>query len=91
MAHSEVMRYARPGQMEYQLESLFMHHTYTHGGCRHMAYTCICACGPNPAVLHYGHAGAGAAWETSDAVVRSTVPTQARRTRACCARATRRY
>ena len=58
MAHSEVMRYARPGQMEYQLESLFMHHTYTHGGCRHMAYTCICACGPNPAVLHYGHAGA---------------------------------
>ena len=58
MAHSEVMRYAKPGQMEYQLESLFMHHTYTHGGCRHMAYTCICACGPNPAVLHYGHAGA---------------------------------
>ena len=41
-----------PGQMEYQLESLFMHHNYTHGGCRHMAYTCICACGPNPAVLH---------------------------------------
>ena len=58
MAHSEVMRYAKPGLMEYQLESLFMHHTYTHGGCRHMAYTCICACGPNPAVLHYGHAGA---------------------------------
>ena len=66
------MRYAKPGQMEYQLESLFMHHTYTHGGCRHMAYTCICACGPNPAVLHYGHAGARAAWKTSDAVVRST-------------------
>ncbi|KAH8046506.1 manganese ion binding protein [Aureococcus anophagefferens] len=58
MAHSEVMRAAKTGMMEYQLESLFQHHTYTHGGCRHMAYTCICACGPNPAVLHYGHAGA---------------------------------
>jgi Xaa-Pro dipeptidase len=54
MAHVEVMRAAKTGMMEYQLESLFLHHTYTHGGCRHMAYTCICACGPNPAVLHYG-------------------------------------
>ena len=35
MAHSEVMRYARPGLMEYQLESLFMHHTYTHGLLNH--------------------------------------------------------
>jgi Xaa-Pro dipeptidase len=52
------MRNAKVGLAEYQLESLFRHHTYYHGGCRHSAYTCICACGPHGAVLHYGHAGA---------------------------------
>jgi hypothetical protein len=25
----------KPGTMEYQLEALFQHHTYAHGGCRH--------------------------------------------------------
>jgi len=57
MAHVGVMRACKPGMMEYQLESLFQHHTYTYGGCRHVSYTCICACGPSANVLHYGHAG----------------------------------
>jgi len=56
-AHVAVMRAARPGMMEYQLEALFLHHTYTHGGARLPSYTPICASGPNGAVLHYGHAG----------------------------------
>ncbi len=37
--------------------SVFLHHCYYQGGCRHMSYTCICASGANGAVLHYGHAG----------------------------------
>ncbi|XP_038070149.1 xaa-Pro dipeptidase-like [Patiria miniata] len=57
-AHKDVMRKARPGLMEYQLESTFQHYVYYHGGCRRVAYTCICASGHNSSVLHYGHAGA---------------------------------
>lgn len=43
---------------EYELEARFLYEIYAHGGCRKAAYTSICACGPNGAVLHYGHAGA---------------------------------
>ncbi|XAR67184.1 Xaa-Pro dipeptidase [Bertholletia excelsa] len=57
-AHIEVMRKARVGMKEYQLESMFLHHTYFYGGCRHCSYTCICATGENSSVLHYGHAAA---------------------------------
>lgn len=57
-AHVEVMRRARPGMMEYQLEALFNYEIYARSGCRFTAYTNICGCGPNAAVLHYGHQGA---------------------------------
>lgn len=43
---------------EYELESLFQYYCHRYGAMRHMSYTCICATGENPAVLHYGHAGA---------------------------------
>ncbi|KAK1667462.1 hypothetical protein QYE76_055621 [Lolium multiflorum] len=57
-AHVEVMRRAKPGMKEYQLESTFLHHAYMYGACRHCSYTCICATGENSSILHYGHSAA---------------------------------
>lgn len=57
-AHVEVMRMAKARMMEYQMEAKFLHFVYNEAGCRHCAYTCICATGENSSVLHYGHAAA---------------------------------
>lgn len=57
-AHVQVMRSTTAGMMEYELEARFRYEIYANGGSRFAAYTSICACGPNAAVLHYGHAGA---------------------------------
>ncbi|KAM6980569.1 xaa-Pro dipeptidase [Aplochiton taeniatus] len=57
-AHKELMKHVRPGQKEYEMESLFQHYCYSRGGMRHTSYTCICGTGNNSSVLHYGHAGA---------------------------------
>lgn len=56
-AHSYVMRNVKPGMAEYQCESLFKHYAYYNYGSRLVSYTSICGCGPNSAILHYGHTG----------------------------------
>ncbi|GAM18077.1 hypothetical protein SAMD00019534_012520 [Acytostelium subglobosum LB1] len=56
-AHMQVMKKIRPGQREYQCESVYLYHAYHDFGCRNVSYTCICAANTNSAVLHYGHAG----------------------------------
>ncbi|CAF0961215.1 unnamed protein product [Rotaria sordida] len=57
-AHKFVMLNIKDGMYEYETEALFQYYCHRYGAMRHMSYTCICATGENPAVLHYGHAGA---------------------------------
>uniref|UniRef100_A0A3Q3WT95 Xaa-Pro dipeptidase n=1 Tax=Mola mola TaxID=94237 RepID=A0A3Q3WT95_MOLML len=57
-AHKMIMKHVKPGQKEYEMESLFQHYCYKKGGMRHTSYTCICGTGHNASILHYGHAGA---------------------------------
>jgi len=57
-AHKAVMKAAKPGIYEYQLEATFLHDIYYNGGCRGASYTPICGSGKNSSILHYGHAGA---------------------------------
>lgn len=57
-AHRKMMRMAGPEKLEYQCESEFLNHGYYVGGCRNVAYTCVCGSGTNSSYLHYGHAAA---------------------------------
>lgn len=52
-AHKRVMCAVRPGMMEYELSSMFMHEVYAHGGCRLLAYLNICCSGHDCSTLHY--------------------------------------
>ncbi|PWV02357.1 putative aminopeptidase P [Trypanosoma cruzi] len=47
------MQHCKPGMSQHHLESTFLHYVYYHGGCRKVAYTCICGTGHHGAVLHY--------------------------------------
>src|SRR2546427_555789 len=52
-AHAEAMRYARPGQYEYQVQAALEFVFRAHGSPRN-AYPSIVASGPNACILHYG-------------------------------------
>lgn len=51
-AHQRAMQFTRPGMMEYEIESEFLHEFYRHGS-QAPAYTSIVAGGANACTLHY--------------------------------------
>lgn len=53
-AHIQVMKQARPGMYEYQLQAIF-EKELLNMGIKHLAYQSIVASGPQSAVLHYHH------------------------------------
>jgi Xaa-Pro aminopeptidase len=51
-AHRRAMRFARPGQREYEIEAEILHE-FVRNGAQSPAYTSIVAAGANACVLHY--------------------------------------
>ena len=51
-AHSEAMRFAHPGLMEYQSQAV-LEYVFRMNGSRRNAYPSIVASGPNACILHY--------------------------------------
>src|SRR5262249_61283937 len=51
-AHIEAMRYARPGQHEYEVQAA-LEFVFRKGGSSRNAYPSIVASGPNACILHY--------------------------------------
>lgn len=54
-AHKLVMRNIKPGNTEYQAESIFQDYCYRLGGCRDVYHPCLCATGLKSATLYCGH------------------------------------
>ncbi len=54
LSHKHMMRYCRPGLMEYQIEAELIRH-FIAQGARHPAYPCIVGSGDNSCTLHYTH------------------------------------
>ncbi len=52
VGHLEAMRFAEPGQYEYQVQHA-MEYTWRQGGSRHNGYPSIVASGPKACILHY--------------------------------------